>query len=396
MICDQHYVRRCIHCWFDQRLPLPALKKRIIYLDQFVISNMMKELDPATENASGFYRSLFERLDRLSKLQLIVCPDSPIQDHESVVDTRYKKIRSVFRQLSHGVSFQDPKTLRYVDIMRAFRCWLGGKPSERGIDWHLALRPNPDVWYDDIRIQLNFTVPGLPQELNEAREHITKELHQTCEEWRADRSFNFRHVFDNELDASARVILDRYVRYTAHFAAVSSGRAPFDDEVSFPPQEATLISRMLSELAPSCPSWDERFERIRAFFVSRHFRTVPGIRISALFWATIAREINSGRQPDRFPTAPMFNDIDAVAMYASLCDAMFVDKEISHLTKQGELQQELTGSAAFFSLRKNEKADFLEFLDSIEKSAPAEHLQTVEEVYGADWPTPYVDLLPCE
>jgi len=76
MICDRHYVRRCIKCWFDQSFPLPALNKRIIYLDQFVISNMMKELDPSNKNTNGFYRSLFERLDRLSKLQLLVCPES--------------------------------------------------------------------------------------------------------------------------------------------------------------------------------------------------------------------------------------------------------------------------------------------------------------------------------
>jgi hypothetical protein len=53
MICGHHYMRRCIHCWFDQRLPLPAVKKRVIYLDQFVISNIMKELDPANKNCAG-------------------------------------------------------------------------------------------------------------------------------------------------------------------------------------------------------------------------------------------------------------------------------------------------------------------------------------------------------
>src|SRR5205823_14502952 len=168
-------------------------------------------------------------------------------------------------------------------------------------------------------------------------------LHQTCEEWRTERDFIFRDVFDNEVAGSARLILERYARYTAHFAAVSTGKAPFDDEVCFAPREASLISRMLSDLAPSVPSWDERFERIRAFFASEHFRSIPGIRISALFWATIAREINGGRQPDRFPTAAMFNDIDAVAIYAPLCDAMFVDKDISHLAKQKELQRELGG-----------------------------------------------------
>src|SRR6266568_5888393 len=76
MICERHYVRRCINCWFDRSFPLPVVQKKLIYLDQFVISNMMKELNPAFPHANkgsigGFYRTLFETLDRLCKLQLI-------------------------------------------------------------------------------------------------------------------------------------------------------------------------------------------------------------------------------------------------------------------------------------------------------------------------------------
>ncbi len=393
MICDRHYVRRCIHCWFDQRLPLPTVKKAIIYLDQFVVSNMMKELDPANTSAPGFYRKLFETLDRLSKLQLIVCPDSPLHDHESVVDTRYEKIRTVFRQLSHGVSFRDPTTILHAQIMRAFDCWRTEKPCEARVTREFALTQKPDVWQDRYRIELSFAVPGLAQELKTNRDRVTERLHETCEEWRNDAGFNFKDTFDNELAGGGRLILQQYGHYAGHFAAVSTGQAPFDDEVCFAPPAAVLVSRMLSELALSLPNWEKRFARIGDFFASEHFRAVSGVRISALFWATIAREINAGRKADRFPKASMYNDIDAVAMYSPFCDAMFVDKETSHLTKQKELQQELAGAALFFSLRKNEKADFLAFLNAIEKNAPPEHLQMVEEVYGPDWPTPFVDIL---
>jgi hypothetical protein len=384
MILDRHYVRRCTNCWFDQSLPLPPLKKHVIYLDQFVISNMMKELDPANKQEPGFYRGLFEKLDRLSRLQLIVCPHSPIQDNESVVDTRYEKIRTVFRQLSQGISFRDPETLFHADIVHAFRSWLTGKPRESGVDRRFALTKNPDVWQSEYRIDLNFTMPGLAQELREAHTLVTKRLHQTCEQWRIEENFDFAEVFNNELGGTGRAILQRYARYAAHFAAVSSGEAPFDNEVCFAPGEATLVSRMMSQLPSGLPTWNQRFQRIQDFFVSDHFRSIPAVRIGALFWATIAREINSGRRPDRFPTAAMFNDIDIVSNYSPFCDAMFVDKEISHLSKQRELREELAGSAHLFSLRKNEKAAFLDFLDQIELNASAGHLQKVEEVYGAN------------
>ena len=125
MICKRHYVRRCVNCWFDKSYPLPAIQKKIIYVDQFVISNMMKELDPESAAKAkgikgGFYRTLFERLDRLNKLHLIVCPESPVQDHESVVDTRYEKLRKVFRQLSHGVSFKRPEDIFHAQLLSAF------------------------------------------------------------------------------------------------------------------------------------------------------------------------------------------------------------------------------------------------------------------------------------
>ncbi len=391
MICDRHYDRRCIHCWFDQSLPLPAVKKSIVYLDQFVLSNMMKELDPSKKIAHGFYRTLFEKLDRLSKLQLIVCPDSPIQDHESVVDTRYEKIRTVFRQLSHGVSLHDPTTILHAQIMRAFDAWRNGRPCDSGVTRKFVFTKKPDVWQSRYRIEMNFTVPGLVQELKTNRGIVTQRLHEVCQDWQDDENFSFKETFDNELAGVGKAILEQRSRYLARYAAVLNGQAPLDDEVSFPPPAASLVSRMLTELGSAIPDMGERVTAIRNFFASDKFRAVSGARISSLFWATIAREIHAGRRPDHFPKASMYNDINAVAMYSPFCDAMFVDKEISHLTKQGELCKELGGKTRFFSLRQSEKTQFLDYLDGIERGASAEHLALVEEVYGP--PTPYVDLL---
>jgi hypothetical protein len=61
--------------------------------------------------------------------------------------------------------------------------------------------------------------------------------------------------------------------------------------------------------------------------------------------------------------------------------------------KQRELREELGTRTRFFSLRKGEKEDFLKYLKSIEEEAGADHLRFVEDLYGSDWPTPFVDLL---
>jgi hypothetical protein len=146
---------------------------------------MMMALDPTvSKNVDGFYRTLFEKLDRLSKLQLIVCPESPIQDYESAVDPRYEKLRVVFRLFSHGISFHDATTILHAQIARAFKCWLKGEPCQADVDRDFALTKNPDVWEERYRIDVNYTLAGLADVLKTRSELVTRHLSEKCQQWR--------------------------------------------------------------------------------------------------------------------------------------------------------------------------------------------------------------------
>jgi hypothetical protein len=206
--------------------------------------------------------------------------------------------------------------------MRAFRCWLANEPCKADVTRKFALTQDPDVWEDRLRIDVDFTLPGLAQALKNRRGLVTRHLHENCREWQNAEDFNFKQTFDDELAGVAKGILEQRRRYLAHYAAVSTGQVPFDDEVCFPPPASSLVSRMLSEAASTLPDMGERLVAVPLFFASEYFRAVPGARVSALFWATIAREIHSGRKPDRFPKSSMYNDIDVVAMYSPFlrCD----------------------------------------------------------------------------
>src|SRR5882762_7984011 len=92
MVSGKHYIRRCREraCWHTQRINLPGISKKIIYLDQFAISNMMKALNPEVKGheraaADPLWRELFEALDVVCKLQLVVCPDSNEHRNESLL-----------------------------------------------------------------------------------------------------------------------------------------------------------------------------------------------------------------------------------------------------------------------------------------------------------------------
>ncbi len=79
MVLTDRYVRECRECSYRIEYSLPRLNKKIIYLDQFVISEMMKEINGSlgkTEKVDDFWLTLFEKLNVLIRLQLIICPSS--------------------------------------------------------------------------------------------------------------------------------------------------------------------------------------------------------------------------------------------------------------------------------------------------------------------------------
>ena len=396
MVHDYSYSRRCINCWFDKRFSLPRLTKKVIYLDQFVISNMMKELDdaestPRSRSHAGFYLELFETLDRVCKLQLAVCPDSSIHNLESVVvEASYGKLRSVFRHLSYGVSLRRPDVILHSQTTSAFEAWIRGEDIVPAIKQDWVLEGKIDAWTDKIRIDLNYTVPGLAKELRASAEARTEHLIAVCQGWKDAPDLSLKQVFEQEVRNLGASTLEVYARYLSKYILVSKGMLPVS-EISFHPPEVSLIHQLQSICAKSGLQKEEAFVKIREFFTSKDYRKVPFAKIQGLFWMTLARAVRSGMSPDNYPRGSIYNDLDVVSAYSPYCDAMFVDKEVEHLSRQGDLGRYLKSGAKFFSLRN--KDDFLTYLRDLERSAAPEHLQLVREVYGSDAGRPFLELL---
>jgi transcription elongation factor Elf1 len=160
MITGSRYVRRCRACMKDEQFRLPALTKRILYLDQFAISKLMKVLHPdhrkrvalRGEDEEHFWLELFERLDRLVKLQVLVCPSSTTHWEESFPAREYEALRRIYEHLSGGVSFMDPGSIKRGQVHQAFGTWLDGEPPDRPLSVDDVTRGAINVWTDRLQI----------------------------------------------------------------------------------------------------------------------------------------------------------------------------------------------------------------------------------------------------
>jgi len=124
VISGNEYQRKCKHCMSEKTYSLPQITKKIIYIDQYALSKMMRAIHPETrDNSEPFWKILFGKLDRLVKLQLIICPMSSTHAQESRVTKDFKKIERINLQLSSGLSFKSTSEIECDQTLAFLPCW---------------------------------------------------------------------------------------------------------------------------------------------------------------------------------------------------------------------------------------------------------------------------------
>lgn len=388
-------------CWRKQRFNLPALNVKLIYLDQFFLSNILRVLDPQTPAGrllrlgphAAFYRSAFEKIHRLCSLQLLVCPNSSLHYDESVVTPDFRELRRLWEILSLGATLHRPETIRDSQVMNFARKWIGLPPDEPQPGQRESIVAGRiNAWQNWFQVTLNTGVnPELLTGLRETRTKKYEGFRRVYAKWQKEKDRGVDYWLTMERKGLSNVLKERLAARLTRELLVRSGRAQetFDDVL-----RATMDTdfRLLVDLdglfrEAGIPD-DERLEKSWQCLESEEFGEVPFIKISSHIFAALARRAALGQRP---PGRAPFNDVDAIAAYYPSCDAMFLDKEMEALLKEPPLRSALDFGGKVFSLRS--KDEFLDYLDDIERSTPEKHFQTVREVYGADSLRPYVEVI---
>jgi hypothetical protein len=404
MISGHHYTRRCRECWFTETYKLPEIKKKIVYLDQFVISNMMKAINQKlgkVKKVDPFWLKLFEKLDRLVKLQLIICPDSTFHRNESLL-SYYEALKKMYEHLSGGVSFYDPSTIRRFQIAEYFKQFIAGiEQPKLTIEAKNVILGQIDEWQDKIRISVDFKIQDDEiQRIKNSREAIHESLVDVFKRWQSEKNKKFQDWFMEEGLTFGRVVLQRYINNLINLIKISIGKLNITAEETLylvMNEESSLISDLLLYLPKTDREGisESNLKKISEFLLSKEMLNIPAIRINALLWASFAYQTAHGGRK-RSPNKGMVNDIEMVSTLLPYCDAMFVDREMFGLLTLSYVKKDLETKYKTKIFAPSNKEEFLKYLDGIEKEASIDHLQKIKEVYGEDWPKPFFEMYEYE
>jgi hypothetical protein len=400
LVSGNRYTRRCGICHKSKHFDLPPLSKKVIYLDQFALSNMMKEIDSSragklSQPHGNFFLELFKQLDRLGKLQLIICPRSSIHFNESIVDhDDYRKIRAVYDLLSRGSKFNHHQNIYRQQILDGLQAWLQGKDT-----FEINLNPARAVivgsavtdWDNVFRVSAEWPVneEEMANELRSSRERLRDGLKPVIARWQQEPNKKFDDWYAEEIAENGEALIRCWSEYDQTAAAVCTGKLPLDSLPNLN-YAVRLVLEIFHRLKMPEIQNAERLAKAREFFASNIFRQIPVVSIGAAMWAGLAHRFRNGGQK-KWETS-IANDITAISTHLPSCDAMFLENECANLLTSNPVKKRMTCKTQIFSLLK--KDEFLAYLKEIETSAPKEHLERVQEVYGKFWAVPFSKLQP--
>lgn len=394
-----HYVRRCSECWHDESFKLPPVSKKIIYLDQFAISEMMKSINPLLNKmgkVDPFFKKLFEALDRLNKLQVIVCPESTNHFDESFVSPYYPALKRVYQQLAHNFSFYDPDTIKRFQILEDFNGWVGLQKQPIDIGDILMGTDDLEGWQDRfiISVSLRDQDPTLASELRQTRDKTSDFLIEIFKRWQVEKGKTFKDWYEEERSSYGTSLIKSYLKGLLEFNNIASGQVPLtiNNLNSLTSNISVIMAEIHKKLRVKGLTDEEGLKKSIEYFNSESLKNIFYVQISSILFASLAREAGFGRKKP--PTRGMINDVEIIACYAPYCDAVFIDKECRRLLKQGLTETKYSLKTKIFA--QDNKEEFLKYLEEIEKSISKKHLEKVKEVYGENWLTPYTDMFSSE
>jgi hypothetical protein len=342
-VMGQYWFNRCRNCGYYQHWHLPKITKKIIYLDQLFISNMVKAKQP-------FWSDLHKRLGSLAGFQLIVCPYSDIHNEESLLSPDLRdELKVMYRSLSGTIQFRGINEIEQDQLLAAIRRWLGTSESQAARPaWHEALESDPHAWAADLQVFADFPVhESRVTDLRNRKQALHADLRSVRDLWQ-DEDRKFIEDVKRETLAFGRTLIGAYRELSGgrqHLEEMMPDelKAIFRDCVGpdrFDPHTPPgvqpgimLVHSLAAEVHKVRPEETDPVAVVDQFFQSKEAMEVPFQFIKSRLWAAIAQKVRNPKGPRQAKPSDPY-DVKAIASFAPYCDAMLVDNEFREMASQ--------------------------------------------------------------
>lgn len=375
MIPGGEYVYRgCEQCKYSCEVYLPPVQKKVVYLDQFLLSGAFRGNDRRFVDA-------VKRVSKASALQLLVAPYSSVHEDETHLwrghaglGLSYEQLMTFIKQTSRGSEFKSSLEVEKSQIIKGFQAFLEGGPAVYSLDERDAIRGNTHVWDDYFRVEVGRYM-GDVEEIRRLKMQAVQMLVDVFDEWRQSHN-SFEQDVALETADAGRGYMEAYLHLIARvaggdFAAIWNG-----------PATSMVVESMRYCLPRETPP-DEVMAKCLEFFASEHFAQLPSEWLSARIYATLKKLVKGGAYPDRETArqrlSGVFYDVKHIATYAPYCDAFFMDQAMADLVSQPTVGLEQRYGTRVFSL--NNLDEFTAWVDDLERRMTADHIEGLKTAY---------------
>lgn len=403
------YTRECIKCGYQEGFNLPSIKKKILYLDQFVISNLVKLLDkshPSHEKikADPFWESLFIKLEAASKSQAIICPDSFHHKDESLTGIMdFRLIKRLYEHFSHGKTFYPSVIIERNQIAQHFEGWLTNEKIKFDFNpENIAFEQDLHKWAVGLRISVGGNpYPGQIEDLQRTNITTKEQLAVLWARWQSETNVGFVERTKEEtlglwkgMRDAANQFAERKALAMKKIAAGEDYKLELDDFL--PPMSNDIIVELIRiARRKNIPETQIPSTIARYFNDVNSLLEIPQIRISSVILAGWAYRAALGKKNP--PKSVV--DVQFISSYLPYCDALFVDKESALILKEfpknaPSYLRLKEFHAKVFSL--NNKEEFLDYLDQLVAEIPSVQIAMLKDMEGEDYAKPYWSIIEQE
>lgn len=357
----------CESCRYRERVALPPLRKKVVYLDQFFFSCAFRGRDDRFIEAA-------DRISKLASLQLLVAPFSNIHEDETHQWKKRKELFEFIKTTARGHEFKPAFDVEQTQIVKAFKVWLDGRSTDYQLESSDALRDDLNSWDSYLRIDMGRYLGDI-ELIRDLKRQSLEGLVDLFDGWRNQHS-----SFDVDLLAEQHVAGKSYMDFYLEFAL----RITAGDHMAM--LDAPIISQVvqtLLHLVPEDVPTELRLRKCAEFLFSKNFRETPYQWLNAHILATLKHLVKSGFYTNRELALRKLNgfffDVKHIATYAPYVDIFVMDQPMADLVSRPTVNLEGRFGTKVFSLGNWD--EFLAWLDELEGQMSAAHREGLRLAY---------------